>query len=336
MTDLINDVLGSAQQLIHNDVPTTFSKTTAEENLRKGILELNGGKDTLDPRTFRPGTELFAFVEQLIQVVENEGLQGDEFFMQFVDYRNVNQGDQMVFYTEDTDPFVVSEIGPGNQGIRRQRFGAHEQVMVKTSPKAIRVYEHLSRLLANRINFNTFVDRVATSIQQKKYEDIYALFTSLSQTTPGMSDDLVFSGTYTEADVLKIIDLVEAENNAPATIIGTRNALRKLNVDKDVISNLAKDDLYNMGYYGKFNGTDTFRVRPRFKAGTRNFIFPDNKLYIIAGNDKFIKFVTEGNALLDHVPAFNNMDLTQEYWYITQWGVALMLNHGIGICELAG
>lgn len=336
MSDRVNEVLGAAKQIIHQDYNTQkYSQSSAEEILKQGIRDLNGGKDTLDIHTFRPGTEMFAFVEQLIQIVENEGLKGDEFFMNFVEYRNVAEGDKLVFDVEDDDMFVVSEIGRGNQGIRRQRLTGMQQVTVETSPKAIRVYEHLSRLLANRVNFNTFVQRVAQSIQQKKYEDIYALFTSLAQTTPGMSADLVYSGTYSEASLLKVIDLVEAENNAPATIIGTRNALRKLDIDKDFTSNQAKDDLYNMGYYGKFNGTDTFRIRPRFKAGTRDFIFPDNKLYVIAGNQKFIKLVTEGNAILDHVPAVMNMDLTQEYWYITQYGTALMLSHGIGLYEMA-
>lgn len=329
----MNDTLELAKSVITHDVPREYTENDAQTALRHALIEMNGGSEKLNVRTFRPGTELFAFIEELINVVENEGLKGDEFFMNYVDYRNVAEGDQNIFYTEDTEGFIVSEIGRGNQAIRRQRLNAGQQVSITTSPKAVRVYEHLSRLMAGRVNFNTMVQRVAESINKKKYEDIFATFTGVTAATDGMYAQLVYSGTYTENNVLDVIEHVEADNNASATIIGTRKALRTLKTDTDLTSNMAKDDMYDMGYYGKFNGTPCYRIRSRYKTGTHDFIFPDNKLYIVAGNEKFIKFVTEGNAILDTRQAVENMDLTQEYWYITQYGIALMLNHGIGIVE---
>ena len=324
------DTLALAESILHNEVPKEYTSTDAQSALRHSIIELNNGSEKLNPRTFRPGTELFAFIEDLINIVENEGLKGDEFFMQFVDYRNVAEGDQNIFYTEDQDGFIVSEIGRGNQAIRRQRLGAGEQMTVTTRPYAIRVWEHLSRIMAGRIDFNTMVQRVATSIQKKKYEQIFETFQTITSATPGMYNELTYSGSYDEDSVLNVIEHVEADNNAPATIIGTRKALRKLQMD--VLADGAKDDMYAMGYYGRFNGTPTYRIQSRYKEGTHDFIFPDDKIYVVAGNEKFIKFVTEGNAILDTRQAVENMDLTQEYWYITQYGIALMMGHGIGIC----
>ncbi len=52
-----------------------------------------------------------------------EGLQGDEYFNQLVDYRNVAEGDQNVFLVEDSDLFYVAKIADGTQGVRRQRLG---------------------------------------------------------------------------------------------------------------------------------------------------------------------------------------------------------------------
>lgn len=328
----MNDIVDATKQLMHNDVPKEYTQADAQEAIRQAIIAINDGSTTLSPKNFYRGSETFALVETLINVIENEGLKGDEFFMDFVDYRNIAEGDKNLFYSENTDTFIVSEIGRGNEGIRRQRLNAYQTYSVTTSPKAIRVYEHLSRLLAGRIDFSTLVQKVTESLTKKRYEDIYSLFTTVASTTPGMYSQACYTGTYKEDDIIRVIDHVEADNDAPATIIGTRNALRKLKMD--VVADAAKSDMYDMGYYGKFNGTPTYRIRSRYKTGTKDFIFPDDKLYVIAGRDKFIKFVTEGNAILAQRQAIENADLTQEYWYITQYGLTLALQHCIGLIEL--
>lgn len=331
-TTTVNEALQLAKAVITKEPSQQFSVSEVDGAAREAMIALNGGSDKLNLRNFRPGTELFAFVEQLLDITVNEGLKGDEFFMNFVDYRNIAEGDQNIFYTEDKDTFIVSEIGRGNQGIRRQRLGSGEQVSAKTTPKAIRVYEHLSRIMSGRVNFSTFIERVTQSVQKKHYEDIYNLFTSLTVNTPGMYTEAVYSGVYDEQSVLNVIDHVEADNDAPATIFGTRNALRNLKMD--VVADAAKDDMYAMGYYGRFNGTPTFRIKPRYKQGTHEFIIPDDQLWVIAGTDKFIKFVTEGQTLLKQVDAVDNYDLTQEYWMIEQYGLILMLTHCLGLITL--
>lgn len=328
----VNDTLELTKAIIRNEVPKEYTSKDAQSALRQSLIELNGGSDQFSARNFRPGTEMFDFVEKYLDVVVNEGLKGDEFFMNYVEYINVNEGDKNIFYTEDKDTFVVSEIGRGNQGIRRQRLGWGEQFSVPTSPKAIRVYEHLSRIMSNRVDFSVLTQRVAASIQKHQYMDIFKLFTSLSATTQGMYAQATYTGTYDEDSILDVIQHVEADNEAPATIIGTLKALRQL--EMDVVADQAKTDMYMMGYYGRFNGIPTFRIESRYAEGTRDFIFPDDKLYIVAGQDKFIKFVTEGQPLLNTVSALDNMDLTQEYFYIWQYGVAMWLMHCIGLVTL--
>lgn len=331
MTDTTKDVLGALKQYVRNDIPNTMTLAEGGDTLRNAILDLNGGSDTIDPRTFRPGTELFAFVEEAITIIENEGIKGDEFFMKYVDYRNVAEGDQAVFTTIDNNPFMVSQIGRGNQAIARQRLNAYNQIEVKTIPRAVRVYEHVSRMLAGRVDFNTFIQLVAQSVQKQKYDDIYQIFLGLSKTTPGMYNEVVYSGSYSEQSVLDVIAHVEADNNAPASIIGTANALRRLQMT--IMADSAKNDLYNVGYYGKFFGKDTYCIQSRYKTGTHEFIWPDNRIYIVASQDKWIKFVTEGRGYMDTRSFTENFDMTNEYWYITQYGVALLLAHAVGICD---
>lgn len=328
---LKEELLAAVSESLEDGAKINFS---AKDNdvFMKGIRDLNNGSDTINLRKFRPGTELFSFVEEVITLIDRSGIKGDEFMFNNVEYRTVALGDQRVFNVVENNPFVVSEIGLGNQGIRRQRLNGTRSITVETSPKAIRTYEHLPLLTAGRVSFSTYVDRVNQAIMQRKYEDIYNMFAAISATTPGMHSDLTYSGSYNEEAILDIIARLEAESGATPKLIGTAKALRKLEMQNTaLVSNDAKSDLYNIGYYGKFYGYDTYRINSRFASGTRDFIFPSDKVFVLAGSDKPVKFVTEGEAIMDHVSALNNMDLTQEYWTILQWGVALLLSHGVGI-----
>lgn len=322
------ELLDLVQKTLRNDIPKEYTSTDAQNAIRQELINLNGGSTTLNPRTFRPGTELFALIETLVDVIKNEGLKGDEFWNQFVDYRNVAEGNQNLFYTEDDSLFIVSEIGGGNQAFRRQRLTGGTQLTVPTSIKGARIYEHLQRILAGRVDFNELTIRVGTSLAQKRYETIADAFISLNSATDGLYADVWKTGTYSETDLLNIIDHVEADNGTPAKIIGTRAALRNLKMTDT--AEIARQDLYNVGYYGRFYGTPTYVISQRNKANSHNFLFPNDQIWIVAGEDKFIKFVTEGETWMHTVDPANNMDLTQEYVVYEQYGAAVLLGRTIG------
>ena len=98
-----------------------------------------------------------------------------------------------------------------------------------------------------------------------------------------------------------------------------------------VVSDEAKSDLYNIGYYGKLAGTDMIAVKQVHKTGTDTFMLDNNKLYIIAGSEKPIKVVNEGEGLIVNGDPTDNSDLTQEYTYIQNWGVGVIFSSVMGI-----
>ena len=74
-------------------------------------------------------------------------------------------------------------------------------------------------------------------------------------------------------------------------------------------------------------------VPQRHKAGTTEFISNDNVITVIAGDDKPIKVVYEGDPIAYLNNPFDNQDLTQEFFYAQKYGVGLALaggNAGIG------
>ena len=319
-----------------------FSVKQAEDALREALIEANGGKTTLDYKALRrgQGTEVFEIIEELIPVMISEGLVGDEYFMNLVDYRNLAEGDQNNFLVEDNNLFVVSKAADGTQAIRRQRIGGVSETKIDTELHVVRIYEELNRVLAGRVDFNTFVDKVAASFRRQMLDEIYALWSAASANDMGGATYFPAAGSYNEGALLKLIEHVEAAaGGKPATIVGTKAALRYL--QESIMSDGAKDELHNMGYFGKFLGTPCVAIPQRHKVGfngvtTANddgFVLNDKVITVIAGDQKPIKVVREGDGIVHMGDPFDNQDLTQEYLYGEKYGMGILLaggNAGIG------
>ena len=165
--------------------------------------------------------------------------------------------------------------------------------------KTVRIYEELNRVLAGRVDFNDFINKVSESFRQKLLNDIYTLWSGATADQFGGTTYFPVAGAYDEDELLDLISHVEAAaNGQQATIIGTKKALRKLKAS--IQNDGAKDDLYNMGYYGKFYGTPVVAAPQRHKVGSTEFVFDDDVITIIAGDDKPIKVVYEGSPIVPH------------------------------------
>ena len=314
-----------------------YSVAQSNDVLRQALVEANNGSTILNYKDIRDGkcNGLFTLIEEILSRTVVEGLQGDEYFNALVDFRNVAEGDQNLFLVEDNNLFVVAEAADGTQGIRRQRLGGVKETSIPTSLKVVRIYEELNRVLAGRVDFNEFINKVAESFRQKLLNDIYTLWAGATAADMGGVAYFPTAGTYSEDDLLDVISHVEAAaGGKQATIIGTKKALRALK--ESIQSDGAKEELHGMGYYGKFFGTPCVAVPQRHKVGTTQFVMADDVLTIIAGDDKPIKVVYEGNPIVLMGDPMTNADFTQEYLYGEKYGIGIVLaggNAGIGRYE---
>lgn len=315
-----------------------YSAGQASEALRQALIEANGGSTALDYKAVRSGkcNELFDLVEEILNVTIEEGLIGDEFWNAMVDYRNVAQGDKNLFIVKDANLFVVSEIAEGTQGIRRQRLSGEEAISIPTSVKAVRIYDELNRVLSGRVDINEMIDKVAESFRQQLLNDIYSVWDGVTADQLGGVVFFPAAGTYDEDELLELVEHVEAAAGGKrATIVGTKKALR--NLKESIQSDGAKEELHTTGFYGYFFGTPCVAVPQRHKLGTTDFVVDDNCLTIIAGDEKPIKVVREGNPIMLLGDPMLNGDFTQEYFYAEQYGVGVVTagkNSGIGRYEI--
>ena len=64
--------------------------------------------------------------------------------------------------------------------------------------------------------------------------------------------------------------------------------------------------------YGKFYGTNVVAMPQRHKVHSTEFVFPDNIITVVAGAEKPLKVIYEGDSTLIMGDPLRNQDLTQE------------------------
>ncbi len=312
-----------------------YTKDDAAEVLRNKFIELNGGSTKLDFKALRRNqVEIFEIIEEILKVTVLEGLPDDNFFKQFVEYKNLALGDENSFYIPDTATLVVSEIADGTQALRRQRLDVGRNLSIPTSLKGVKIYEHLSRLISGRVDFNEMLNAIDEAIRRKINDDVYTAFVGSFGDLPGGTVfNMTAAGSYDEDTLMRRIDHVEAASGKNAIIAGTRMALRK--VTTALVAETAKDDMYNMGYFGSFAGTPMVRIKHVHNVGTFDFKLSEEDIYILTSDLKPVKFVTEGEALIVSGDALGNMDLTQDYFFATKYGVGAVITDIFGIYKIS-
>lgn len=309
-----------------------YSVNDTQEALRKALVEANGGSTKLDIKAIRDGrcNGVFAIIEELVNVIHEEGLKGDEFFMNMVEDRNLSLGDTNKFHIERECLFAVADIAEGTQGVRRQRIEAGQDITINTQLRAIKIYEEVNRILAGRIDFNKFVDLVGKSFTKQELDATYDAFVGMFKKLKAPYTE---TGSFDEDKLLELIDHVEASTGETAVIVGTRKALRKIKTA--VVSDSAKEEMYAMGHFGRFNGTELVAVKQRHKSGTDDFILDDNVLYVFAGDTKPIKRVTEGDVTMLMGTPMNNADMSQEFLMMKRTGIAVIFDRDFGVYNLS-
>jgi len=326
-----NEIVRLGVDTYKNRVVGNFSKNESLEALRQSFIDLNGGSTKLDYKALRRnGAEMFEIIEEILEKTVLEGLSDDNFFTNFVEYRNIALGDQNSFYVPDNTMLVVSEIADGTTSIRRQRLDVGTNVSITTSWKGIKIYEHLSRLLSGRVDFNQLIDALEKAFKQKINDDSYTAFTGAFA---GLPIGFTASGSFDEDTLLDIVEHIEASTGKQAIIAGTRKALRK--VTTSVVAESAKEDVYAMGYYGSFYGTPMVRIKQAHAVGSYTFKLSENDIYITTGDAKPVKFVTEGEARILSGDALNNVDLTQDYFFANRYGTGVVITDLFGKYEIS-
>lgn len=320
-----NTIVDICTRLYKGEPVGTYSKSNASDAIREAVLKANNNKTTFSLKDIINGDckELFSVIGEIITATSDIELSSNSFVQSLVDYRNLKKGDKNEFIIKDPSTLYVSRVADGTQGLLRQRISGATKLSIETHLEGVKTYDELSRFLAGRVDAVEFTELMSRSMTRKKFESILKAFVGIATTNP--SNYFVTSGSYSADTLLKICDKVEAETGKTPIIMGTKQALRNITYDTTIVSDLAKNDIYNMGILGKFYGYNCVAIPQTLKRDKENFYLPTNVLYIIGVDDKPVKFVTEGEALIATSNITQNCDLTQDFLTIENFGVGVVV-----------
>jgi hypothetical protein len=315
-------------------VPSAFSEGNPSDVIRNALIEANGGSTKIDVKAMRKTNgSFYELVEELIVASIIEGLPESNPIFKWAETKNGKAGDKPEFKVHKDSVLAVAEVANGTLGIRRQRIFGDTTKTLTPIPHAVKVYEELQRLLAGRADWVDFVNAVSRSFILDTNRAIADAFASIATTTPNVISE---TGSFSEASMVSLIEKVEMNNpGKTARIFGTKTALRNLAMStSNMVGETIKDDYYNMGYMGKFNGTEVFELKNGLKTDGTTKILDDTKLYVIATDEQFIKYYNEGDALIVESKLGDNSDLTQDYTVINTYAVAVELADKIGLYDM--
>lgn len=312
----------------YRGVPTAFAEGNPTDVIVNKIKEANNDSTTIDYKAIRDGKcpELFSVIEELIDVALDVATLDDSPLKDMIETKNGEWGDKPEFLVPDNSLLTVDVVANGTQGIRRQRLIGGQKVPLTPVNKAVKIYEELILILSGRIDWVEFVNRVAKSFEREFYASVAKQLNNLSTAR----FTVTASGSPTESGLLSLIEKVEAATGKTAYVLGTRTALR--NFPMSQIGETVKDDYYDVGFSQSFNGTPCIRLKNYLDAAG-NFVLSDTRVYVIAGDDKFIKHYIEGEPIVIARDAADNADLTQEYTVIRREGIAVVVSATMGVYD---
>lgn len=289
---------------------------------------------------------LFDLIEEVVPNLLQTGWQDNPFFNEFVETKNIDIGDQNVFYTEDETILTVSKVSGNHWDLDRQRLGKGTTFSVATSWYGIAVYSEYEKLLTGLEDFATFVTKLYEAVDRFVNESIYEAFLSAAKELPGGvggSGQWVKTGelgSATKDAFMTLIEDVQMATGMDVVIMGTKAALSKLEgMQKiDWVSNEMKNERYTTGKLGYFEGIRLVEIKQGFKLNdTSKRLVDDKQLFIMpVGDNRFVKVVNEGQPEMRQVQDnVTNQDMTYDFRYMFKLGVGVQLGLRFGVWSIA-
>lgn len=292
-----------------------------------------GTKDFDIYRATRDGQIDYAFIEQVITEGTKRELEDSNPLFNMIEWHNLAEGDGMKFKINPSDEkFYISRIAEGTQGLRRQRLFGGDVVTVEPVLHGVKIYEELYRIASGRADFGHLIDVAIKSFAREKTLDC---FKAVKAVFDGIEAGSKYyqSGTFDEDKMVQLIDYVEAKTGMKASIIGSKQAVRKITNVRGSDSDTALERMFAMGYYGSFYTTPIY-VLDNVLDDEDNFLLP-NDLYVIAGDEKFLKGVEEGSTLIIPGNPLDNADLSQEWLMAQRYGIKAVIAAKNGVYKVS-
>lgn len=281
-----------------------FSVADAETLIREKLTECVGGK--WNYRQFKKNEhDFYALIEELI-TINLSNLTVEE-FSDWVEVKDFELGDKIEFRVENTNLFQVGNIATGTNTIRRQRM-LDSKLPTTAYKLSIAIYEEFDKFIAGRIEWAKLVDKVGKSFNR---EIALQISRAVQNAYSAIHANLKFQGTYSDAQLSKLISKVKGLTGQEVAIYGVSEAVENIE-GANSLADLADRRAY--GYVKEFKGNQIIELPQTYDAINDSWGVRNDILYIVPAGEKIVRCGFEGEAMvIENTDGTNRNDQQIEY-----------------------
>lgn len=330
--------------LYKGELSDGITKTEAENKIREVSLKIFGlSKDSSKRDRIRAyedhGRQFFDVIEEITDWTVSTGLKENEWFTALVNYKNIADGDENLFYNEHEEVILsVARMGKRHHDTMLQRLPEGSTYSVETDLYGAAVGADIDRYLIGQEDWTKLVDAITKAFIVKTQELIFAEILAAPAKLP-VQTGFVETGALAEGTRKKFNKMLQnvsvANDNADVVIMGTMVGLQELEnlIKVDWISDGQKNDKASMGRLGNYGRYQLIEIPQRFaKNDVTRDMYDDNKLWIFAaGDEKLVDMVDVGETLISEITERNErIDDIMKYEVQRELGVATRLGKYFG------
>lgn len=301
-----------------------FDAESANEAIKNIILETAGCRENWDMYKFMENKyKVFSIMREILTPVVAENVLAR--FESWVDIQDIALGDTKEFEIMNQELFEIGIVADGTSELRRQNL-VHGKIQMTSFQLGAKLYTEFDDFRRGRVDFAEWIARLGKSFEVKIGEFIVR---AIESSYSVLGAKFAKTGAFDDAEMLKIVERVEAKTGMKAVIYGTKSALAKLRTTANgfqaVLADRDKDAISAMGHIGTYFGTDVVEI-PQSVNRKDDFMIADNMLYVIPNGTKIVKLLFEGDVDVVEVtdPAVRK-DMQFEYMF--------MRRIQIGVCK---
>ena len=320
--------------LYKGNVQTKFGRSEDEANelIRKAILKAAGCENGWDKYMFEHNKHLvFKILSEILDEVVGE--QVAKQYEEWVDFRSVALGDTIEFNVPNNDLFEVGIVADSTDNLRRQRI-LHGKIAMNSFQLGVKIYEEYLMFVMGKIDFVDMIKRVAKSVEHtlmriivKGIENAYV---------PVGNEKYGFAGTYSDDEVLRVAENVQAKTGLKPVIYGSKSALANLRKSSAALwSEAEKEEVRRAGHVGLFNGFDCIEI-PNFMDNKDELVLNQNVLFIIPDGTKIVKLLNEGQAeIYEATDQHARADQQISYKFQNRFQLGILKSNVYGVIVIA-
>ena len=303
-----------------------FDAESANEAIKNIILEAGGCADGWDMYKFQENKyKVFRIMKEILTPVVAENVVAR--YESWVDIADIALGDTVQFEIMNQDLFEIGYVADGTSELRRQELVNGKLAMTQFQLGA-KLYTEFDDFRRGRVDFAEWIDRLGKSFEAKIGQIIV---NAVEKAYDDLKAPFKVEGSLVEADIMELVQKVEAKSGKQAVIYGTKSALAGLRKDATVLAEIDKEAISRKGFIETFLGTRLVEI-PQVLDRKDEFMLNDKMLFVIPEGTKIVKLLFEGDVDVVEVnnPA-TRMDMQFEYMFMRrlQLGVVKASVYGV-------